>query len=138
MKRISWEECVSSNFIIKVRSDKERMVELKNHALERYSFWSNQDNKHITLKVEAYYEIIKELILAFMYKKGFTSKNHICLIAFAKKFIDNFDYEINKIAELKKIRNEIVYRGLKVQNKYLEMNEPEFRHIIKKLKSLIL
>lgn len=59
------------------------------------------------LKVEAYYEIIKELIFAHMYAEGFNCTNHLCLIAYLRESIGNFEKEADKIDKLRKIRNEI-------------------------------
>ncbi len=46
----------------------------------------------------------------------------------------DFDFEIQKIDELRKVRNEINYRGLTIKKDYLERNELEFKSIIKRLK----
>ena len=69
-----------------------------------------------------------------MYKKGFNCTNHLCLIAYLKKNISSFDYECEKIDELRQIRNEISYRGFAVKKDYLERNEPEFKSIIDRLR----
>lgn len=107
------------------------MLKMANTRLE---LWDKKiEDKYIALKVEAYYDIIKELIFAHMYKKGFNCTNHLCLIAYLKKNIPDFDYECNKIDELRQLRNEISYRGFAVKKDYLERNEPEFRSIIKRL-----
>jgi len=84
------------------------------------------------LKVEAYYDIIKELLFAHLYKNGYNCTNHLCLIAYLKEKIK--DFETQKIDELRKVRNEINYRGLTIKKDYLERNELEFKNIIKQLK----
>ena len=100
----------------------------------RLEFWKQQtDKKFSSLRVEGYYEIIKECIYAHMYANGYTCKNHICLIAYIQQYISNFEYEAQKIDELRKIRNNIAYRGVHVPNKYLQTNRLEIEHIIKKI-----
>jgi len=49
----------------------------------------------------------------------------------------DFEYEIQKIDELRKVRNEINYRGTIIKKDYLERNELEFRNIIKKLQETL-
>ena len=91
------------------------------------------EDKFIALKVEAYYDIIKELIFAHLYRNGYNCTNHLCLIAYLKEKIEDFDFEIQKINELRKVRNEINYRGLTIKKDYLNRNELEFKNIIKRL-----
>ncbi|MBI4738088.1 hypothetical protein HY772_00720 [Candidatus Woesearchaeota archaeon] len=100
----------------------------------RLKFWDKKvADEFIVLKVEAYYDIIKELIFAHLYKNGYNCTNHLCLIAYIREKIKDFDFEIKKIDELRKVRNEINYRGLTIKKDYLERNELEFKNIIKRL-----
>lgn len=69
-----------------------------------------------------------------MYKNGFNCTNHLCLIAYLKEKFKDFDFEIGKIDELRKIRNEINYKGFFIKKDYLERNELEFQNIINQLK----
>ena len=62
---------------------------------------------------------------------GFNCKNHLCLIAYIKNKIDDFDFEATKIDELRKLRNEISYRGLDIGQDYIDMKELEFKNIVK-------
>ena len=132
---MSWKECVDQGIITETQADEERSNQMLQMADLRVEFWDkNVDDKFIALKVEAYYDIIKELIFAHIYKNGYNCTNHLCLIAYLKEKIQDFDFEIQKIDELRKVRNEINYRGLTVKKDYLERNELEFKNIIKRLK----
>ena len=132
---MSWKECVDKKIIIETQADEERSNQMLKMANIRLEFWDKKlDNKFIALKVEAYYDIIKELIFAHLYKNGYNCTNHLCLIAYLKERFQDFDFEIQKIDELRKIRNEINYRGLTIKKDYLERNELEFQNIIKRLK----
>lgn len=134
-EKMSWKECKEQNIITETMPDEERSAQMLNMANLRLEFWDKKiDNKFIALKVEAYYDIIKELVFAHLYKNGFNCTNHLCLIAYLKEKLKDFDYEIEKIDELRKIRNEINYRGFTVKKDYLERNELEFKNIIKRLK----
>jgi hypothetical protein len=132
---MSWKECVDKKIIIETQADEERSNQMLKMANIRLEFWDKKlDDKFIALKVEAYYDIIKELIFAHLYKNGYNCTNHLCLIAYLKERFQDFDFEIQKIDELRKIRNEINYRGLTIKKDYLERNELEFQNIIKRLK----
>tara|TARA_Y100000310_G_scaffold77686_1_gene74287 strand:- start:1253 stop:1678 length:426 start_codon:yes stop_codon:yes gene_type:complete len=132
---MSWKECVNQGIITETVADKERSKQMLEMANLRLEFWEKKVNdKFIALKVEAYYDIIRELIFAHLYKHGYNCTNHLCLIAYLKEKIEDFDFEIQKIDELRKVRNEINYRGLTVKKDYLQRNELEFKNIITRLK----
>lgn len=131
---MSFNECVNKKIIFKTEIDKERSQSLEKIALLRLEFIQTiNESKYLFKKIEEYYEVIKELILANMYLKGYNCTNHICLIAYLKEFYEGFEFEIHKIDELRKIRNEINYRGFKINQDYLNRNELEFKNIITKL-----
>ena len=134
-ERMNWKECVEQNIITKSQPDKERSSQMLKMAELRFEFWNRRiEDKYISLKIEAYYDIIKELIFAHMYKNGFNCTNHLCLISYLKEKFEDFDFEIEKIDELRKVRNEINYRGFFIKKDYLERNELEFKNIINKLR----
>ena len=58
----------------------------------------------------------------------------VSILNYLKEKIKDFDFETQKIDELRKVRNEINYRGLTIKKDYLERNELEFKNIIKRLK----
>lgn len=132
---MNWKECIDQGIITRTMPDEERAAQMLNMADLRFEFWNKEiEDRFIALKVEAYYDIIKELIFAHLYKKGFNCTNHLCLIAFLRENFKDFDFETEKIDELRKVRNEINYRGFSVKKDYLERNEFEFKNIINKLK----
>jgi len=132
---ISWKECVDEGIITQSTPDEERSNQMLLMANLRLKFWDKKvADEFIVLKVEAYYDIIKELIFAHLYKNGYNCTNHLCLITYLKEKIKDFDFETQKIDELRKVRNEINYRGLIIKKDYFERNELEFKNIIKRLK----
>lgn len=132
---ISWKECVDEGIITKSVPDEERSSQMLMMANLRLKFWDKKvADEFLVLKVEAYYDIIKELLFAYLYKNGYNCTNHLCLIAYLKEKIKDFDFETQKINELRKVRNEINYRGLIIKKDYLERNELELKNIIKRLK----
>ena len=134
-EKMSWKECVDEEIITQNSPDEERSNQMLMMANLRLKFWDKKvADEFIVLKVEAYYDIIKELLFAHLYKNGYNCTNHLCLIAYLKEKIKDFDFETQKIDELRKVRNEINYRGLTIKKDYLERNELEFKNIIKRLK----
>lgn len=132
---MSWKECVEGGIITQTVPDEGRSDQMLMMANLRLKFWGQKVADEFTfLKVEAYYDLIKELIFAHLYKNAYNCTNHLCLIAYLKEKIKDFDFEIQKIDELRKVRNEINYRGLIIKKDYLERNELEFKNIIKRLK----
>ena len=120
---MSWKECVEEKIITKTAPDGERAHQMLQMANLRLKFWDTKiSNEFSVLKVEAYYDIIKELIFAHLYNNGYNCTNHLCLIAYLKEKITDFDFEIQKIDELRKVRNDINYRDLKIQKDYFERN----------------
>jgi hypothetical protein len=133
-EKMSWKECIDKGIISKALPDEGRALQMMKMACLRLEFWSRKiESKFVALKVEAYYDIIKELVFAHMYKNGFNCTNHLCMIAYLKEKFKDFDFEVEKIDELRKVRNEINYRGFFVQEDYLERNELEFQSIIENL-----
>ena len=132
---MSWKECIDEGIISQSTPDEERSNQMLMMANLRLKFWDKKvADEFIVLKVEAYYDIIKELLFAHLSKNGYNCTNHLCLIAYLKEKIKDFDFETQKIDELRKVRNEINYRGLTIKKDYLERNELEFKNIIKRLK----
>ena len=85
---MSWKECVDQGIITETQADEERSNQMLQMANLHLEFWNkNVDGKFIFLKVEAYYDIIKELIFAHIYKNGYNCINHLCLIAYLKEEI---------------------------------------------------
>ena len=88
--------------------------------------------------IEEYYEIIKELIIAIMYSDGYKTLSHKMLIIYLERNYNEFHKsEIYLLDEIRKLRNNIVYYGLKVEKDFLINHEKEIKSIIKKLFAII-
>lgn len=134
----SWKRCIKEGFVIEAESNPKRANEIFALAELRYEFWcKEQDKKYFLLKIEAYYEIIKELLFALLANEGFKCSNHLCLVEYFKEKFPEKNYEFRLLNELRKARNDINYHGTKIPKSFLEKNELEFKHIIKFLKRSI-
>lgn len=133
----TWEELRDE--VRGVSSDKEtaisilKMIEVRLDAITRFD-----KELHTSLIVEGFYEVIKELLTALMAVDGQDTDSHEAKIAYLAQFYSEFDeYELHFLDDLRKIRNRISYKGFFVNKGYLERNELEIKHIIKKLKELV-
>ncbi|MBS3135152.1 hypothetical protein J4406_02170 [Candidatus Woesearchaeota archaeon] len=132
-----WDE--NLNEISKVVKDKEKAKSLlKLVELREKNVKSLDKNEFITLIIEDYYEIIKELITAVMSVDGYKSLSHELLVGYLAKFYKEFSmFEINIIDQLRRARNDIAYRGVMIRLEYLERNEKSILKIIQKLKNIV-
>lgn len=125
-----------SEEIFKISKNEIRTNSLIEMAKERF----NDVNKEAkTYKIiEEYYEIIKELITALMYSNGFKTLSHKMLIIYLEQNYEAFNKsEIILIDELRKLRNNILYYGQKVEKEFLINNEKEIKLIINKLFNIL-
>lgn len=139
MKEIMDFEICKKEYLRKVELDFDKIKSIQNVAEARLKaiIQIHKDNETVSIIVEGYYEIIKELLTALLLKNGLKSDNHECLISFLKAEYPEYEAEALIIHELKNIRNRINYDGIFVKPSYLDNNELEFRYIIKILKELI-
>ncbi|MBU0457373.1 MAG: hypothetical protein ABH824_07515 [Nanoarchaeota archaeon] len=138
---MDWEKCTAEKTIRKVEPDKERIRNMLKMIEVRQKFWDSLidilDDEFSSLIVEGYYEIIKELLTAYLNINGLESSNHECLIRYFQKENSNLNVEAEKIDELKQVRNKIDYRGFFVRKEFFERNKLEYQHIIKLLNKMI-
>ena len=85
---MKFEECLKKRLVIKKSEDKAIVKGLLEMVNVRFKEVGNIENT--TLKVEAYYEIIKELVTALLSDAGYKSFSNECLISFVKESYDNF------------------------------------------------
>lgn len=135
---ISWEVC-EKNFVKKVEVDMERVKSIKKMALKRYQrLKKNPFNEdEISFLVEDYYEVIKELLVAYLLKNGMRSKNHQCLIAYLYKIHPKLDSEVDLIKQMSFFRNRLGYYGEKIPREFYENKKEEFDKIIEVLSDFL-
>mgnify|MGYP001559717602 CR=1 FL=1 len=138
---MNWEKCIAEKTIKKIEPDKERvrnmlkMIDTRQEFLDSLSVIT--DYKYSSILIEGYYEIIKELLTAYLNLNGLESSNHECLVRYFQKQNPELNVEAEKMDELRQIRNKIDYRGFFVKKEFFEKNKLEYQHIIKLLKKLI-
>ncbi len=134
---MNFDDCLKNKSVKKVSGGEETGKSLLRLVEARLVEVKKMENP--TLKVEAYYEILKELITILLFNEGYKSYSHECLISFLeKKFHDRInDGQIELIDQLRLLRNDIAYKGVFIDNDFLNRNEGEILAIVNLLKNLV-
>lgn len=135
---MDWDECLEGGVRTK-RPDMEEAKALLKMAEKREEYIKAIGNprEFASLIVEGYYEIIKELITAIMSVDGYKSYSRECLITFIEKFYGFSKDRVVLLDQLRRIRNDINYRGASVDYSYLERNQAPIKGIIIELKKVL-
>ena len=135
---MDWDEC-EVDFIREVEVDEERIKSLIKKAEQRLKIIKliKLSEETVSFIVEGYYEVIKELLVAYLLKNGLKSKNHQCLISYFYKQNPSYEKEAYLISEMSYYRNRLDYYGESVPLDFYEKNKLEFQSIIKILTELI-
>lgn len=135
---MDWKEC-ENNFIRKVEIDIARRDSIMEKAFIRLkrARVTKINEENVSFVVEDYYEVIKELLTAYLLNKGLRSKNHQCLISYFYKENPNFEKEAYLIAQMSLFRNRLDYYGESIPLDFYKKNKNDFENIIKIIRSLI-
>lgn len=135
---MAWRTCIEGH-IKKVEPDNDKIASILKMCRIRLRVINGivLDEETASIIATDYYEVIKELLVALLLKKGLKSDNHECLISFFKENYRKQEYEAKIIYQLKDVRNRVSYDGVFVKKDYIEMNKLEFNHIIKLLHKLV-
>ena len=134
MKLMDWKKC-EKGFIRNVEVDSERINSIKEKALLRMNLIDSLvvDEKTVSFIVECYYEVIKELLVAYLLQNGLRAKNHQCLISYFSRENPDLEHETMIIAKMSYYRNRLDYYGETIPTTFFDENKSEFKNIIKQL-----
>jgi uncharacterized protein (UPF0332 family) len=134
MKLMDWKKC-EKGFIRNVEVDSERINSIKEKALLRMNLIDSLvvDEKTVSFIVEGYYEVIKELLVAYLLQNGLRAKNHQCLISYFSRENPDLEHETMIIAKMSYYRNRLDYYGETIPTTFFDENKSEFKNIIKQL-----
>lgn len=133
-----WGEC-TAKFIRKVHPDPARIKSIVELAKERWDFVKGipLTDKNVSFVFDGYYEVVKELLVALMLKKGMRSGNHQCLFTFFLREYPNNEAEANLISQMSFLRNRLEYYGERVDYIYFKEKYKSFEGIVGLLLRLI-
>ena len=135
---MNWNLC-ERNFIRRVEIDLNRIESIKEKALQRLDRAKSTklSEKTISFIVEDYYEVIKELLIAYLLKDGLRSKNHQCLISYFYRKNPLYEKETQLISQMSFFRNRLGYYEETVPLNFYEENKLNFGKIIDILLNLL-
>ena len=135
---MNWGEC-EKKFIRNVEIDEERINSIVKKALQRLKRAedTNVSEENVSFIVEDYYEVVKELLVAYLLKNGLRSKNHQCLISYFYKQNPNYENEAFLISQMSFFRNRLDYYGEDIPVAFYLKNKEEFKRIINLVLELI-
>lgn len=135
MKLLTWKEALVKKCITRGKKDHARALQMEEMALLHEEYLHQKfETKFLALKLEAYYDIIKELLYAHMDKQGFSCAQDIFLVVYAQHHFHEFKEQNKQIKELFSMKMKIhalLPENIKI---YFEKHETELREIISLLK----
>lgn len=138
MNLMSWGEC-ERKFIRSVEIDMERISSIVRKVLQRLERARKTEInlETVSFVVEDYYEVVKELLVAYLLKNGLRSKNHQCLISYFYKENPDYEKEVHLISQMSFFRNRLGYYGEDIPMDFYEENKEGFEGLIKLVLKLI-
>lgn len=138
MNLMNWNKC-ENEFIRKVEIDHNRINSIIEIAEQRFKVTKliKHDANNSSFIIEGYYEVIKELLVAYLLKNGFRSKNHQCLITFFYNKNPNLEFEADLISQMSFFRNRLDYYGEKIPESFYEKNKEDIENIVKLILDLL-
>ncbi len=138
LQLMDWEEC-SRKYLRQVRVDNDKINSVVAVARKRFDFVKGlaATNDSVSFVFEGYYEVIKELLLAIMLKRGLRSSNHQCLFSFFSREYPSYMREVHIIQQMSFLRNRLDYYGEAVELGYYKENYKSFERIIELLLGLL-
>ena len=135
---MNWKIC-EKKYLRKVSLDIERVKSIQKMALLRLSRAraTKVSSDKVSLIVEDYYEVIKELLVAYLLKNGLRAKNHQCLISYFYKRNPDKEREANLIGQMSFFRNRLGYYGEKIPYDFYKDKKEEFEHLVDVLFELL-
>lgn len=131
---MNWEGCLENSIKERKPNPEEAKSLLK---MARIRIEDNNDreptDRNTSLIVESYWEVIKQMTTALLNMEGYKSYSQECLVTFLGEFYDFSESELELMDQVRRLRNDIDYRGEFLDKEYLERNEEEIVRIIGKL-----
>ncbi len=133
-----WSVCKRS-FVRIIRRDDDEIASIIESAMLRKKRADEtfRNDKYFSFVMEDYYEVIKELLVAYMLAGGLRSKNHQCMISYFLMKNPDYDIEARLIGQMCFYRNKLNYYGKGVPKIFVLDNYNSFNKIVKLLLKLI-
>jgi len=134
---MKFEECVEEGSVVKISKDMRRSRSLLRIAEDRLKYLDKEKITKLNSNfiLEQYYSAFIEIIHSLALKRGYKILNHLCLKSFIEEVLSK-----PKIAEkfdkFRKIRNNLVYYGIKVDSTVAKKRINEIKDLINSIRKL--
>ena len=109
---MSWKECVDEGIITQSTPDEERSNQMLMMANLRLKFWDKKvADEFIVLKVEAYYDIIKELFLLISTRMAIIARIIFASLPISKKRSKTLTLKLRKLMNYVKCGMKSIIEG---------------------------
>ena len=132
---MNWKECKEEKIYERKTNPEEarsllKMAEIRQKDNERREV----TEENVSLIVETHWEVQKQLTTALLILEGYKSYSQECLIEFLKQKHDLRKSHAQKMHQLRRLRNDIDYRGKFLDRDYLDRNQDKIQQITENLK----
>ena len=135
MTTLSWKALLKQKVIKKTSPDTSAQIQMQRMELLREEFLEETlEGKFQIFRFETYYDCIKDLLYAHLYKKGYSCEHEKYLPLFAQEHLPHFKKENEFIKEIFAMKAAIHRKKIVEIKKYLEKNEEKLREVMEKLK----
>lgn len=135
-KQLSWSQAISKKIFTKNPVNRKLSVQLLHMAEIREEFLREPFNPMFApLRLEAYYDIVRELILAHLAKRGWECSTISALPGYVEKHFHEFKEQAKVISELFAMKTQIHVYDNKRISVYLQKNEQMLKETIAVLKA---
>lgn len=112
MKQSSWNECISTNFSLKITADKSKAQVLLKTAKGRNEYLAENNIKESNANYifEGYYSSILESLHALLLVEGYKVSNHICLGFYLRDVLKRENL-FRMFDDCRYKRNSLIYYG---------------------------
>ena len=135
---MDWNYC-ERNFIKKVEIDEERIKSIIEKSMKRLkrARKTKIDEENADFIVEDYYEVIKELLVAYLLKNGLRAGNHQCLISYFQRQHPEYEREAVLMVQMSYFRNRWDYYGESIPLSFYKQHREDFLRLIAILEKLL-
>lgn len=131
----TWKTLLKQKVIRKTSPDTAAQIQMQRMELLREEFLQEtKEQKFKIFRFETYYDCIKDLLYAHLYKKGYACDHEKYLPLFAKEHLPHVKKELPVIKEIFAMKAAIHKKKTEQIEKYLEKNEDTLKDLMRKLK----
>ncbi len=138
MKQDSWEECIITNFSVKVTPDKAKAKVLLETAVGRNEFLQENSlqKSNANYIFEGYYSSLLETLQVLLLIEGYKVTNHICIGYYLRDVCKKEDL-FRMFDDCRYKRNSLIYYGKTMDFEVAQESITKCKKLIEKIQQLI-